>query len=475
MDALAVAFTTHSHVQYLNNLHASRQPQSDLHGIRNKVTELKETNNGRSKRVFKAPMTNFRQEAKKHLEQVLVSFKAKNKVVTQNVNHYNKGGETIKKVQLTPRGQLHKETVYGRILEQGVKEEKLGAKMTFETALKVCKPKYKDAILRRLAEFGNDAKKAFTGKNAISKNPVYTDTTKQEQVPEKVKVHVEEKRYTIRKEIGPDLKLDKIIDEGVKRKLKTRLNEYGGDAAKAFSDIEKNPIWLNEEAGVVIKRVRIYGVKNAETLHDQRDHKGNLILNEEGKTKPVDFVSTGNNHHIAIYKNAKGELIENVVSLFNAVKRVNLDLPLIVQNTSALWNLVLEKNIKDQNFLKSLPEDNLELLFTMKQNEMFVFPSNDFNPTKEYLLDEKNAKIISKHLYRVQSISERDYWFRHHLDATTNKIKELSELSYKRKRNPESIKDIVKVRLDHLGRVAYVGEEKNLSKTGIGNEYVKSK
>jgi CRISPR-associated endonuclease Csn1 len=479
MDALTVAFTSHNHIQYVNYLNArkneSHKKHANIIAIENLITEKVVGKNGTKKRKFIPPMKHFRNEAKKHIEDVLISFKTRNKVVTRNINEYKKSGEITRKMQLTPRGQLHEATVYGKIIEQGVKEEKLGAKMTFETALKVCKPKYKDAILRRLSEFGNDAKKAFTGKNAISKNPVYIDATKQEQVPEKIKVHVEEKRYTIRKEIGPDLKLDKIIDEGVKRKLKTRLNEYGGDAAKAFSDIEKNPIWLNEEAGVAIKRVRIYGVKNAETLHDQRDHKGNLILNEEGKTKPVDFVSTGNNHHIAIYKNAKGELIENVVSLFNAVKRVNLDLPLIVQNTSALWNLVLEKNIKDQNFLKSLPEDNLELLFTMKQNEMFVFPSNDFNPTKEYLLDEKNAKIISKHLYRVQSISERDYWFRHHLDATTNKIKELSELSYKRKRNPESIKDIVKVRLDHLGRVAYVGEEKNLSKTGIGNEYVKSK
>jgi CRISPR-associated endonuclease Csn1 len=43
----------------------------------------------------------------------LVSFKAKNKVVTRNVN--NAKGDHKNRMQLTPRGQLHKETVYGKI------------------------------------------------------------------------------------------------------------------------------------------------------------------------------------------------------------------------------------------------------------------------------------------------------------------------------------------------------------------------
>ncbi|MGQ1911239.1 type II CRISPR RNA-guided endonuclease Cas9 [Marinifilum sp. RC60d5] len=447
MDALTVAFTSHSHVQYLNNLHASRNTQSDLYGIRKKITELRETSSGNSKRVFKSPMRNFRQEAKNHLEQVLISFKAKNKVVTQNVNYYKKGGESIKKVQLTPRGQLHKETVYSRIIEQGAKEEKLGSKMTFEMALKVCKPKYKDAILRRLAEFGNDPKKAFSGKNTISKNPVFTDISKQEQVPEKVKVHVVEENYTIRKEIGPDLKLDKVIDEGIKRILKTRLEQYGGNAKEAFSNLEKNPIWMNKEAGIEIKRVSISGVKNAEALHDQKDHKGNVILDTEGKTKPVDFVSTGNNHHVAIYRDSEGNLQDVVVSFYEAVARVNAGVSVI-----------------DYDYKK---KEGWQFLFTMKQNEMFVFPADGFDPNKIDLMDEKQAVVISKHLFRVQKFSKvvygksavRDYVFRHHLESQILDKKELKDCSYKMIKSLPYLEGVVKIRLDHLGRVIYVGEE----------------
>jgi CRISPR-associated endonuclease Csn1 len=39
------------------------------------------------------------------------------------------------------------------------------------------------------------------------------------------------------------------------------------------------------------------------------------------KTIGVDFVSTGNNHHVAIYRDNKGNLQEEVVSFYDAVVR----------------------------------------------------------------------------------------------------------------------------------------------------------
>ena len=37
--------------------------------------------------------------------------------------------------------------------------------------------------------------------------------------------------------------------------LEKRLKEYGGDAKKAFVNLDENPIWLNEAKGISIKRV----------------------------------------------------------------------------------------------------------------------------------------------------------------------------------------------------------------------------
>ncbi|WGU68104.1 hypothetical protein QIU19_12345 [Capnocytophaga canimorsus] len=116
MDALTVAFTKHNHIQYLNYLNARKNEKhrehSNIMGIQQLETIKVTDKNGNEKRVFKAPMPNFRQVTKAFLENVLISHKAKNKVVTKNKNKVA-GSNKVQEV-LTPRGQLHKETVYGK-------------------------------------------------------------------------------------------------------------------------------------------------------------------------------------------------------------------------------------------------------------------------------------------------------------------------------------------------------------------------
>ncbi|HBL80038.1 MAG TPA: hypothetical protein DDZ79_09000, partial [Aequorivita sp.] len=64
-----------------------------------------------------------------------------------------------------------------------------------------------------------------------------------------------------------------------------------------------------------------------------------------------------------------------------------------------------------------------KFLFTMKQNEMFIFPAEDFNPKEIDLMDEKYAKLIVPNLFRVQKIATKNYMFRHHYEAeVTNQL-----------------------------------------------------
>lgn len=462
MDALTVAFTKRSYIQYLNNLNARRNDEydsisnakdkkaidtnslrissKDALGIEEKETHKVNDGKGNYKRVFNEPIPNFRQLAKQHLEAVLVSHKAKNKVVTRNINKI-KGSNKVQ-IALTPRGQMHKETVYGKIKQYAFKEEKVSAKFDEVTIAMVSNPQYRSLLLQRLAENGNDTKKAFTGKNALSKNPILLkDGT---ALPEKVKLMWLEDDYTIRKDIGPDLKIDKVIDEGIKRILQIRLDQFKGDAKKAFSDLDQNPIWLNETKGITIKRVMISGVKNAEALHTKKDHLGNDILDEDGNQIPVDFVSTGNNHHVAIYEDEKGNLQEKVVSFYEAVARVNQGLPIV----DKAYNQHLGWTFK----------------FTMKQNEMFIFPSEDFNPNEIDLFDRKNQTLISSHLFRIQKISTKNYMFTHHLetkaidgDILKNK-KSLIGITHYFIQTLEKLNGIIKVRTNHLGEIIHVGE-----------------
>ncbi|HQO07142.1 MAG TPA: type II CRISPR RNA-guided endonuclease Cas9, partial [Bacteroidales bacterium] len=364
MDALTVAFTKRQFIQYLNNLNARRTDKNQ--SISN--TEEEEYDNfaittedmllntrdvlgieknylyrdHRNKLRFypPIPLNDFRAEAKYHLENTLISIKAKNKVVTTNVNKAKNnvttkitdknGKQKVIKGQLvkTPRGQLHKETIYGSIKQYVTKFEKVGSDFNAEKIATVSKPAYREALLRRLQEFDNDPKKAFSGKNSLEKNPIFLDKACSKQLPEKVKTVSLETVYTIRKDLSPDLfkdskkkdifeksfeqidenlkgdekevmeiwsnTIDFIFDKRIRDKLVERYNLIKKDVEifnktanqkdkkkvleEAFSksSLEENPIWLNKEKGIAIKRVTISGISNAEALHDKRDKEGNL-------------------------------------------------------------------------------------------------------------------------------------------------------------------------------------------------------
>lgn len=448
MDALTVAFTKHNHIQYLNYLNARKDENHKLHdniiAIENKETELRIDSEGNRARVFKMPILNFRQAAKAHLEEVLVSHKAKNKVVTKNKNRIKgQNGEKVK-IELTPRGQLHKETVYGKYHYYVNKEEKVSAKFDESTISQVSNPLFRSLLLQRLQENANDPKKAFAGKNALSKNPIYLNEEKTERLPEVVKLTWLEEDYSIRKDVTPEnfkdeKTIEKVLDGKVKQILLARLRQFG-DSKKAFSDLDKNPLWLNESRGIAIKRVTISGVKNAESLHYKRDHLGKEIRDKNGKRIPVDFVSTGNNHHVAIYRDEKGNLQERVVSLFEAVQLSNAGEPVV-----------------DKTYNQGI---GWQFLFTMKQNEFFVFPNEKtgFDPKEINLLDPDNRKLISPNLFRVQKLATKNYMFRHHLETSVEEQLQLREVAYVNIRSTNPLKDIVKVRLNHLGDIVGVGE-----------------
>ena len=233
MDALTVAFTTHNHIQYINNLNARRDATQDNHpiikNIANQITEF----NPKGKRVFKAPMSSFRESAKEHIEAILVSFKNKNKVVTKNINvTKTKKGEN-RKIQLTPRGQLHKETIYGKSKRPADKPVKINSRFSAAQASLIINHKEKEAVLSHLKKYDKNDDRAFATKTLKNDPIVFNDEPLKE-------VRVFEEIFTIRKDVNPEnfktLKhLDKIVDEGVKEAMKKRLAEYGGDFKTAFS------------------------------------------------------------------------------------------------------------------------------------------------------------------------------------------------------------------------------------------------
>lgn len=438
MDALTVAFTTNNHIQYINNLNAASNKTSGFYGMRDKITDKDENN----KRYFISPIDNFRTEAKKAIENILVSFKTKNKVVTKNTNKTKIRNGYNHKTQLTPRGQLHKETVYGKSKRIAAKPTKLNSKFPLNQIDLIIDTTQRNLVANHLEKYENNPSIAFNSKT-LKKDPLIFEGDKLSEVK------CYEEFYTIRKEINPDnfkniKSIEKVVDTKIKQLLIDRLNSFNGNAKQAFSDLDKNPIWQNKNKNIAIKRVTISGVSNVEPLHNKKDHFGRFILNKNGKKEPVDFVSTGNNHHVAIYKDPNNKLHERVVPFYEAVARVNEELPIVDKNLN-----------KDKGW---------EFQFSLKQNEMFIIPNGTIEVEKLNLIEDLSYDIISPMLFRVQKISTKNYLFTHHLETQATSgddlknLKMLDGIKYYSFRSTEKLNEVIKVRINNLGKIVAIGE-----------------
>ena len=82
---------------------------------------------------------------------------------------------------------------------------------------------------------------------------------------------------------------------------------------------------------------------------------------------------------------------------------------------------------------------------------MFVIPQPDFDPSEIDFQNPANQLLIGRNLYRVQKIATNNYMFRHHLETTvTNDIK---NLTYIHIQSTNRLKDFIKCRLNHLGKI----------------------
>lgn len=396
IDALVVALTKLSHINRLNRLNQFVKNQE----------ALKE-----KARKIEPPILNITNKTMSAVDELLISFKKNNKVITSKKNNIEKYG--IIQKTFVPRGPLHKETIYGKIK----KVININVKKAFENIENIADGTIKNRIRERINASNGDIKKAV---KSIRENPIIVNGK------ELITIPVFETTFAIRKQLNGDFKqVDKIIDPIIKNLVQERLIEHKNNPKEAFKDLDNNPIWQNREKGIKIKSVRIY--ENASDLQP---------LHENEKGEPIDFVYTRNNHHIAIYENEDGSLSEEVVSLWDAVERKLNGLPVI----------------------NKTPIDGRKFLTSLEINEMFVM---NLNPDEIDFFDKKNYPQISKNLYRVQKLSSKYYSFRHHLD--TNLDKEYFPFyiriqSFGEGKTGWKTFNPIKVRIDNLNRIVKIGD-----------------
>jgi CRISPR-associated endonuclease Csn1 len=357
-------------------------------------------------------------------------------------------------VILAPRGALSEETVYGRIKVPEKRILKLSPGLNLEDVPKIVPKRIRQMVEKRLEENGGDPAKAFKG---YAKHPILYLEGSEEKALMVVEVADYRDAYVVKYGLDGNFKekdADSIIDGAVKKVVKERLAQFGGDPKKAFADLENNPIWLNREKGVQVKRVRCdAGLKKVATARK----------NEDGE--PISFVVPGNNHHVAIYRDADGKLHESTVTFLEAVQRKQLGLPVVVHQPASVWDMLLAKaqhSLSEETWASleaSLPKPEWEFVLSMNINEMFVF--NMSREELEEAIARNDHAAISPNLYRVQKLSEKDYYFRQHRETKVddkfgeNKDEKLAMVLGKviRIRSCSGMEQAIKVKISRLGQI----------------------
>lgn len=398
IDALTIACTEQGFIQRINTLNASEVRNEMNREVENaKITFNEKMNLLDMYLKTKEPFRTA--EVSKATNEILISFKPGKKVVS--ISKFKAKGKNLDTGVLTPRGALHEQSVYGKIKTI---EKNKQLKYLFDNPETIINKDIQSKVLQKIQEFEGDVKKSLS---SLKKAPIYLDGT--EQI-------ILETADCFKTEVVIKYKLDSlkakdipyIVDKKVRELVQQRLDEHGGKEKEAF----KTTLWYNKSKQIPIRTVRCFtGLSAVEGI--KKDENGN----------DIGFVVLGNNHHIGIYKDEEGNLSQHSCTFWHAVERKKFRLPVVIKDTNALWNTILNKEFP-QSFMEKLPMDNLKLKYSLQQNEMFILGLSEADTEKAII--ENNKSLISKHLYLVWSIGENDYWFRHHLETKNSELKQVN-------------------------------------------------
>lgn len=405
IDALVVACTKQGYIQRINTLTSSKTRDDMYKHVSGSIVEFNEKHNLLDKYLItQKPFTT--EQVESEVATILVSFKAGKKAATLGKRKIGRRGNkcVVQSGIIVPRGALSEESVYGKIK---VASDKKPMKYLFENPCLIFKPQIKELVEERLAKFDGDTKKALA---SLKKDPIYLDE-KNEVLLEWARCYCEE--YVIKYKVDINFnKVGKVIDKGVRGVLEARLAKFAGKEKEAFKEVKAEDgtilAWWQDEG---LTRP-IYSVRCRTGLSAVVPVKHN----ENGKE--IGFVKPGNNHHVAIYRDANGVQQELVTTFWNAVERQKFGLPAIIKHPAEIYDKLDGRDDVSEQFLSELPNPTWTFEVSMQQNEMFVMGMSD--EEFEEAINTSDYSKLSQYLYRVQKLSTKNYCFRHHLETKTD-------------------------------------------------------
>ncbi|MDH6342908.1 hypothetical protein M2480_001437 [Parabacteroides sp. PFB2-12] len=236
------------------------------------------------------------------------------------------------------------------------------------------------------------------------------------------------------------------------------MEKFGNKPQEAFRDVQKGDSiikWYDDE-GLIrpIRSVRCHTGLSA-VVPVKKDEEG----------RDIGFVKPGNNHHIAIYIDSTGKRLEHACTFWHAVERKKYNLPVVIKNTNDVWDIILSQSegTYPESFLEKLPPANMTLEMSLQQNEMIILGAD--KQLVDEMLSNKDYAKLSEYLYVVWSLSNSDYWFRHHLETKNSELKSVeSAKEAKRYYRSNSVAFFMalaplKVKINHIGEIVAIGNQ----------------
>ena len=435
IDALVIACTKQGLIQRINTLSSQEIQQQIRVDLKNSQVKLDAYENRHSllEKYLISQKPFETHEVKKHVERILISSKPGKKVATWSKNIYPSG--KIQKV-LTPRGKLHDETYYGEI-KVPISKTIEGIFSDYEKdpgiLENIISPKLRELIEKRLADYNYDAKKA---KKSLKQQPIYVDEEKKNKLEY---VLCYETKFVYKIPVENILKDTKKLKNVVDAKVKEILANISKDTNKGKESV----LYFNPDKQIPIRSVRVEALFVPTPLYPNKEN--------------TPYVTSGNNHHIAIYRDEQGNLQEHVCTFWQAVQRKLHGFPVIITDPAQLPKLISEakEKLKDkgkdlpETFTKALPNPSWTFLFSMQSGEHFILEL-DHEQAKQWIAEKAYDKL-SPFVYRVQKLSSQYYLFAHHTKTT-------ADLDPKKSRRVSSLKALkskkpIKIHLNVLGDI----------------------
>lgn len=245
-------------------------------------------------------------------------------------------------------------------------------------------------------------------------------------------------RYVIRKPLSSldEKDIDKIVDPAVRETVQKAVSERG------FKNLCSEPVYMNREKGVEIKKVRIYAPSVTQPIH--------LKKHRDLSDKPYK-----RDYHVANDSNYCVGLYEGVNDRGKAVRSCQL-----INNLEAV-----RRKKSGQDILPLSDDNGLPLRHVLKPGQMVLFYEN--SPQEIFTASKKE---LVKRLYKLTIIAasrEGNNFYcrmslRHHQDA-----KPASEIKYKNGKwtNDEIIRPGIIIRNTQF-QALVEGEDFRISSTG---------